>query len=198
MQSKEFLEILRNNTDDLFQNFHDIYKLNFKQTIDILERIINNALNDEFFKKMLENQEIDFLFDKNYLLRIKNHLLSFGITEETIKRIIINTPQILLFSNNIDNIHLLFKNNFYKGYVLTHNNDYKSYGFFNSLSIDDYDITNCDYIIRDMFNSLERNDIKTINNFNEKPKIQLDDKINALTKENSKKNFYFKTPTIKH
>ncbi len=195
MESKEFVNYINQNLGELYNNFKMVFMVNQEEYANILKRIIKDILKDSFYELLLKNNNIDF--SKDSLINIKNYLINLNLEEEQIKEVIVTIPEIILFNKMINNIFPIYKNNNFKGLAFVYNNSYRSYSYsmssykLNSLNnIVDNNVNYYNYVIDSLLKSLEREDIK------EKLKIDentsLNEKFISLSKDYSKKNYYFK------
>jgi len=143
----------------------------------------------------MDYEMINGIFNKEKLNNLKDFLLKLDMSTTKLKKMIINTPQILLYSTRINLIYPIFKNDEFKGYALINNDKFKSYSISNINQNDFssegyYEFYNYDYIVNQMLEQLNREDIK------EELKIEnnadLKTKFNSLVREYSMKNYHFK------
>ena len=195
MENKEFLSYLQNNIKDIYNNFEEILNFNYEEYSNLIKRIIKDITKDSFYENILKNNIIDF--SKETLLNTKNIIIKFNVKEEQIKEIIITIPEIILFNKIPNTIFPIYKNNIFKGLAFVYNNDYRSYSFsmssykLNNLNnIVDHNVNYYNYVIDSLLKSLEREDIKSKLKIDEN--ASLNEKFKSLSKDYSKKNYYFK------
>ena len=56
-----------------------------------------------------------------------NKLLNLGLSLDTIEKVIVKSPVILLYSNQLDSVYYLFKNKKYCGYTILDDDKYVTY-----------------------------------------------------------------------
>ena len=91
----------------------------------------------------------------------------------------------------------IYKNNNFKGVAFVYNDSYRSYSYsissykLNNLNnIVDNNVNYYNYVIDSLLRSLEREDIKSKLSIDEN--APLNEKFRSLSKDYSKKNYYFK------
>ena len=195
MENNEFVNYINQNLKELYDNFKEIFKFSSEEYANLLKKIIKDILKDSFYKDLVNNNTIDF--NKESLLDIKEFLYKLNINEKQIKEIIITIPEIVLFNKMINNIFPIYKNNNFKGLAFVYNNDYRSYSYSNSSyklnnlnNIVDQNVNYYNYVIDNLLKSLEREDIKSKYDIDEN--APLNEKFISLSKDYSKKNYYFK------
>ena len=195
MENNEFVNYVNQNLKELYDNFKMVFKFSSEEYANLLKKIIKDILKDSFYKDLVNNNTIDF--NKESLLDIKEFLYKLNINEKQIKEIIITIPEIVLFNKMINNIFPIYKNNNFKGLAFVYNNDYRSYSYSNSSyklnnlnNIVDKNVNYYNYVIDNLLKSLEREDIKSKYDIGEN--APLNEKFISLSKDYSKKNYYFK------
>lgn len=198
MESRETLNYIKENINEIYNNFNVVFNINIEEFSNVIKKIVDYLSNEKFYQRLLNNNKLAVCFDEDSLLKSKKYLLSLSLTDVQIKKIILTLPQILLFANIDKNIFSIYKNNDLKGFAFVDDNDYKSYSLFNNNSnlfddiLENYDVNNYDYLVNEMLKSLKREDVVKNLNFNVNDDVSLITKFDALTKEYSKKNYYFK------
>ncbi len=195
MENNEFVNYVNQNLKELYDNFKLVFKFSSEEYANLIKKIIKDILKDAFYKDLVNNNTIDF--NKESLLDIKEFLYKLNINEKQIKEIIITIPEIVLFNKMINNIFPIYKNNNFKGLAFVYNNDYRSYSYSNSSyklnnlnNIVDKNVNYYNYVIDNLLKSLEREDIKSKYDIGEN--ASLNEKFISLSKDYSKKNYYFK------
>ena len=59
--------------------------------------------------------------------KLKKELLNLGLNLDTIEKVIVKSPVILLYSNQLDSVYYLFKNKKYCGYTILDDDKYVTY-----------------------------------------------------------------------
>lgn len=73
-----------------------------------------------------KNQSLEvFSFEK--CNKLKKELLNLGLSLDTIEKVIVKSPVILLYSNQLDSVYYLFKNKKYCGYTILDDDKYVTY-----------------------------------------------------------------------
>lgn len=197
MKNEEFLKYLKENIKNIYSNFEMVFKVNYEEFLFIINVIIKDLTYDKFYQNLIsENlvQSFDLLALNNLFKMFKD----LDLSDEEIKKIILVIPEVILFSQQLNDIHLIYKNNFIKGIAFINQNNYRSYSIPN-YAFDEKTLNNIlefrtinsyDYLIKNLLLNLNRNDLK--NSYDLADNANLNDKFAALTKAYSKKNYYFK------
>lgn len=197
---KDFCNFLSQNFKSIYYNFNNVFKINYEEYLNLMKIVMKNLYYDNFYKNLLCDINFFISFDKESLLEIQNYFMSVGLLEEKIKKLILSTPQILFFSNNLNNIFPIFKNRDFVGVALLHGNDYRAYSF-NDLNLNlillntllkESDVNDCNYLVENMLKSLDREDVVETLNFKFNSDTPLINKFEILSTDYSKKNYYFK------
>ena len=184
---------LTNLSFKIYENLEGILSIPKEALRGIVTNFLNEIFTNKLYIEIIEKEKIEDILTKENVLKIISFLKNNGLIEEEIRSIIINSPAILLFGLNIDNIYLIYKGGVCRGYLLLNNNKYRTYRILRNIQEDvtiTGDMLNCDYIIEEMLESLERVDIrKTLEiNINDDLKTKFD----KLSNIPSKKNYVFK------
>ena len=195
MEDKNFVQFIENNVGEIIENIMNTFELDMYESKEVLLRCVNIIVKDPFYNSSMDYEMINGIFNKVKLNNLKDFLLKLDMSTTELKKMIINTPQILLYSTRINLIYPIFKNDEFKGYALINNDKFKSYSISNINQNDFssegyYEFYNYDYIVNQMLEQLNREDIK------EELKIEnnadLKTKFNSLVREYSMKNYHFK------
>ncbi len=195
MENKDFINYLNQNLKELYNNFKIVFNINLEEYNNLVRRIVKDILKDSFYDLLVKNNSIDF--NKESLLNIKEYLIKLNLNKEEIKEVIITIPEIVLFNKLINNVFPIYKNNNFKGVAFVYNDSYRSYSYsissykLNNLNnIVDNNVNYYNYVIDSLLRSLEREDIKSKLSIDEN--APLNEKFRSLSKDYSKKNYYFK------
>ena len=178
--------------DRLYTNMHTVFDISFGEFTSIIKHITTVIKIDEFYSDIVKLDKMLMYLEKGGLLKIKKYLTSIELEDDVIKNIIVNTPEILLFSDRLEYIFPIFKGDDFKGYALLNENDYRAYSI---LSMKDryYDVNyECyknDLVVKSMLGSLSRKDVMDYYNITEKSSLL--DKFYALSAKYNKRNYYF-------
>lgn len=199
MENKYFLNYLKDNLSRISSSLEKIFSINFDEFSLLIKTIIQDINVDDFYSKTLIYEGKISNFDEPQLLEIKKLFIHLGLSDLEIKKIIVTIPEILLFSNRIEDIYPIYKNNTFKGIVLINENDYRAYSYSESSyklaslnNLANNKINDYRYLVENLLNSLKREDIKQQLGFEITEDTKLNDIFLALTKDYSRKNYYFK------
>lgn len=173
MKKNDFIKNIKLNIKDIYNNIFDVFEITKEEFNTLILNIINSFQYNENLKKKEFSMNI---FSIENLLELKSMLIKIGLTEEEIKKIIVKSPIILLYSDKLDNIYYLFKNKKYYGYTILDNKKY--YTFLLNDNLNSNIISN-NYIIE-----------KMIDYYNIK-KFEKED-FDNLESDFKLKNYYFK------
>ena len=73
-----------------------------------------------------KNQSLE-VFSFENCNKLKKELLNLGLSLDTIEKVIVKSPVILLYSNQLDSVYYLFKNKKYCGYTILDDDKYVTY-----------------------------------------------------------------------
>ena len=148
-------------------------------------RLLKNTLKEDAYQTGI-HEGIEKGIEKGKLITAKELLKnnipidiivkSTGLTEEEINMIIIKSPMITLYSNNLGYIYYLFKSKRYYGYTILDDNKINTYLLNRRLKSN---IISNNYVVEKMINYYK------VNNYN---KETFDD----LERDFKLKNYYFK------
>lgn len=178
--------------ESLSKLYFSLKKLNMFSDIQcktILTNLYKLLKNEDFFNEYFtKNSSYNFFNERDLFSLVK------FVNEKTndiniTKNIIINSPLILVFSNNIDDIYFLYKGNSFEGYVLLQGKDFKAYRYIENENVHIQKATvECNYLIKNILNDLNREDIKESLKIDGKESMK--DKMNALN--SGVKRYFFK------
>ena len=197
MKNKEFLEYLKDNIKIIYFNFEKVFGVNYEEFFFIIKIIIKDLTYDNFYQNLI-SEDLIKNFDLVSLTNLLKMFKDLNLDLEEIKKIILVIPEVFLFSQNLNDIHLIYKNDTIKGIAFINQEDYRSYSIPNN-ALDETTLNNIlefrtinsyDYLIKNLLLNLNRKDIKR--SFDLTDNSNLTDKFAALTKIYSKKNYYFK------
>lgn len=172
MKSDDLIKSIKLNMETIYINI--LYVFGIKQRE--FEILILNLINS--FKYNDNSHEKNFsmnVFSIEKLQELKRSLENIGLTEE-INMIIIKSPMITLYSNNLGYIYYLFKSKRYYGYTILDDNKINTYLLNRRLKSN---IISNNYVVEKMINYYK------VNNYN---KETFDD----LERDFKLKNYYFK------
>lgn len=176
MKSNGFIAIVKSNIENIYANFLDVYEI----TKEEFEILILNMINAFQYNEKLNKKEFSVnIFSIKNLKELKSVLTKIGLTKEEIKKIIVKSPIIILYSNNLDAIYYLYKNKKYYGYTILDNKEYDTFLLNENLSSN---IISNNYIIEKML------DYYNVKNYEK-------DYFDNLEKDFKLKNYYFKKKT---
>lgn len=201
---KELAENIILNIDQIFENMNTIFNISKDEMTKIITHIL--YIDDDVFYKSVINSKSLLCFSEKNLIKLKNYLKEMTDDDNLIKNIIVYIPEILLFSNNCNNIFPLYKSNEFKGIVLLNNEKYKAYDYHSYFLNPNYnifydgnlnmyrvkkrnDIQECEIIVQSMLELLSRKDIMDYYGLNNNS--TLEDKFYALSSRYNKRNYYF-------
>lgn len=173
MKSDDLIKSIKLNMETIYINI--LYVFGIKQRE--FEILILNLINS--FKYNDNSHEKNFsmnVFSIEKLQELKRSLENIGLTEEEINMIIIKSPMITLYSNNLGYIYYLFKSKRYYGYTILDDNKINTYLLNRRLKSN---IISNNYVVEKMINYYK------VNNYN---KETFDD----LERDFKLKNYYFK------
>lgn len=199
MESKQFIEYLNTNIHLILSNLKKNLDINQEESTYLINLIIKDLLTDEYYFRLI-NSKLDFLpFEESAIQSIKKIFISVGIDESEIKKIILTIPEILLFYDSFESIYLIYKSSKFRGIAFLNGEDYRAYSYSESsfrlryLNIAlDSRINDFTYLIEKLLRSLDREDIKKTTNLESQNKEDLKNRFMALTRSNSKKNYYLR------
>lgn len=128
----KFLEANLSNIYSLLNKTFGINKSEFKIIITSSVKLLQNS----FFQDVISHTNLDKCYNEIGNSRLRESFESVDIEQDLMKKIIIQCPEILLFSNMPENINYLFKANDLKAIVLVFGESY------DCKLIDDFDLEN--------------------------------------------------------
>ena len=97
MKGKKVIEYISSNVENISINLHFVFGLNTEQIKDLILNLAN------------KNQSLK-VFSFENCNKLKKELLNLGLSLDTIEKVIVKSPVILLYSNQLDSVYYLFKN----------------------------------------------------------------------------------------
>ena len=199
MESKQFIEYINTNIYIILSNLKKNLDISQEESIYLINLIIKDLLNDEYYSRLINSKLEFFPFEESTIQSIKKIFISVGIDESEIKKIILTIPEILLFYDSFESIYLIYKSSKFSGIAFLNGEDYRAYSYSESsfrlryLNIAlDSRINDFTYLIEKLLRSLDREDIKKTTNLESQNKEDLKNRFMALTRSNSKKNYYLR------
>ena len=173
MKTEDLFLYISSNIEEIFYNLNNVFGIT-KEEFKLLIENLDDAFN---YNNYLNNRNYSTsIFSMDNLNDLKNIFMNFFLKEEEIKKIIIKSPIIILYSNKLDSTYYLFKKDKYYGYTVLDNG--KNYTYLYNENINSNIISN-NYIVQNMLNYY-----KIDNN-------HLTD-LSPLETEGKIKNYYFK------
>ena len=117
---------IKNNIFLIRRFLMQILNITQKDADNIVEVVKKCVERDDFYKNVTLN-DVDSIFQRDSILTIEKYLLSFGLSFEQVKEIIIQTPEILFYVNRLQDTYLIYQSGEFKGYVLLDGEKYKAY-----------------------------------------------------------------------
>ena len=117
---------IKNNILLIRRFLMQILNITQKDADNIVEVVKKCVERDDFYKNVTLN-DVDNIFQRDSILTIEKYLLSFGLSFEQVKEIIIQTPEILFYVNRLQDTYLIYQSGEFKGYVLLDGENYKAY-----------------------------------------------------------------------
>lgn len=173
MKSDDLIKSIKLNIETIYINI--LYVFGIKQRE--FEILILNLINS--FKYNDNSHEKNFsmnVFSVEKLQELKRSLKNIGLTEEEINMIIIKSPMIMLYSNNLGYIYYLFKSKRYYGYTILDDNKINTYLLNRRLKSN---IISNNYVVEKMINFYK------VNNYSKET-------FDNLERNYKLKNYYFK------
>lgn len=117
---------IKNNIFLIRRFLMQILNITQKDADNIVEVVKKCVERDDFYKNVTLN-DVDRIFQRDSILTIEKYLLSFGLSFEQVKEIIIQTPEILFYVDRLQDTYLIYQSGEFKGYVLLDGEKYKAY-----------------------------------------------------------------------
>ena len=117
---------IKNNILLIRRFLMQILNITQKDADNIVEVVKKCVERDDFYKNVTLN-DVDSIFQRDSILTIEKYLLSFGLSFEQVKEIIIQTPEILFYVDRLQDTYLIYQSGEFKGYVLLDGEKYKAY-----------------------------------------------------------------------
>ncbi len=173
MKEADFIENIELNIEDIYYSISDVFGIKKEEFRTLILNIINAFQYNEKLRKKDFSMSI---FHIQNLLELKNLLMTLDLTEEEIKKIIVKSPIILLYSDKLNDIYYLYKSKKYYGYTILDNKEYDTFLLNENLNSN---IVSNNYIVEKMLDyyKINNNEIKDFDN------LESDFKL---------KNYYFK------
>lgn len=217
----KYYNFYKNNLEEIYKNLNTIFKINIKEFEEVMVNS-TNGLSNSFFEESLKDIDLKQCYEQESLQNLVSSFKSVNINEEQIKQIILKYPEIITFSNMTNNIQYLFKAHDLKAILLIFNEKYnyyiidsyllKNYNYYidnnlkHNIYINDMDTyyenvnkqtyknSPVDYF-NELLKILDREDIKKYYNLNDDSTLL--QKVNVLSADFNKREFYIKNKTIK-
>ena len=173
MIKNTFIQTLKLNIKTIYSNISNVFGL----TDEEFKELITNMINSFRYNRKLNEKKIYMnIFSIENLLSLKNILEKIGLGKEEIKKIIIKSPIIILYSDKLGKIYYIYKNKKYYGYTILDNKEFETYLLNDNLSSN---IISNNYIVKQM---LDYYGVKSYDK----------ESFDTLEKELKVKNYYFK------
>ena len=124
MNNVELITYIKSNTEIMYRNFTAVFDFD-KSEFKIL--ILNLMMSFNYNDTLNEKEYSTEIFSINSLSNLKSTLVEVGLSDDEIKKIIIKSPIILLYSNKLNYIYYLYKNKKYYGYTILNEDNYSTY-----------------------------------------------------------------------
>ena len=173
MKNQELITYIQFNIKDIYNNLTIVFGLENKEIKLLFTNLISSF---RYNKKLIKKECSTNIFSLDRLTELKRSLNELGLTDDEIRKIIVKSPIIILYSDRLNDIYYLYKNKKYYGYTVLDNEEYDTYLLNNNL---DSNIISNNYITKKM---LEYYKIRNYGN-REFDNIEKDFKL---------KNYYFK------
>jgi len=173
MKKDDFFANIKLNIETIYDNIFNVFKI----TQEDFKILISNMINAFQYNEKLNEKEISVnIFSIENLQELKSMLTKIGLMEDEIKKVIVKSPIIILYSDKLSDIYYLFKNKKYCGYTILDNKEYNTFLLNDNLSSN---IISNNYIIEKMI------DYYNIKNFEKED-------FDNLESDFKLKNYYFK------
>ena len=172
MKKIDFVDYINQNLKQIYNNIYSVFGIT-KEEFKIL---ILNIIKFFEYKNIDEKDYSPNVFSIDALSKLKLVLIKLELTEEEIKQIIIKSPIIILYCDNLKDIYYLYKNKKFYGYTILDNKEYETYLLNSNLNSN---IISNNYIIDKMF------DYYGVKNYSQ-------EEFDKLECEFKLKNYYFK------
>lgn len=173
MNYMNLVDYIESNVEKIYNNFVEVFKFNRNDFIVFIYNLIKSFGHN---KNLLNKKYSEELISLNNLKKVQLALKELGLSEETIKKIIIKSPIIILYSDNLSYVYYLFKNNKYYGYTVLDDGEYNTYLMNENLKSN---VISNNLIVDSMLNFYK------VNNYNK-------DEFDKLESDFKLKNYYFK------
>lgn len=173
MNYKNLIDYIEYDVVNIYNNFVEVFKFNRNDFIIFLFNLVKSF---EYNRNLLKKKYSEKLLSLNNLKKVQFALKELGLSEETIKKIIIKSPIIILYSDNLSYVYYLFKNNKYYGYTVLDDGEYNTYLMNENLKSN---VISNNLIVDSMLNFYK------VNNYNK-------DEFDKLESDFKLKNYYFK------
>lgn len=124
MTREELIIFIKSNLKNIHNAFSAIFGLD-KSEFQAL--MINLIKAFEFNENLNEKDYSADIFSPDNLLNLKDFLTKMALSDVEIKQIIVKSPIILLYSNELQNIYLLYKAQKCYGYTILDNGQHRTY-----------------------------------------------------------------------
>ena len=127
MKKNDFITNIKINIENIYVNISDVFEIKKEE----FKMLILNIINAFQYNEKLNEKEISMnIFSIENLQELKSTLIKIGLTEDEIKKIIVKSPIIILYSDKLSDIYYLFKNKKYYGYTILDNKKYDFLSFY--------------------------------------------------------------------
>lgn len=183
--------------------FSQIIPLNQNQQKFIIYTLVKDVINDDFFREYSKIKNIP-KSPENLISYLSE---KYMLNEKEIKEIVLSSPQILLYSDRVEDIYNFYKFDEHKAIILVNGDQYKCYrkedSFVEYIDLinEDYKLTIIEalynrikddpYYIDELINGIKREDIAEYYKINEN--FTLKEKLEKLNFKTDLKNYYIES-----
>lgn len=144
MNKEDIIAYIKSNINQIYHNFYDVFELDISQ----VDTLIINLIKTFKYNRKLSNKEYSTnIFSINNLSKIKEQLFQIGLSYDEIKKVIVKSPMIILYSEKLDYVYYLYKNRKYYGYIVLDSEGYDTYLFNDNLNSN---VISNNYIVEQM------------------------------------------------
>ena len=126
MDKKLINDYIKDNIVVIRRFLMQILNIMQKDADNIVEVIKKCVERDEFYKDVTL-RDVNNIFQRDSILTIEKYLLSYGLSFEQVKEIIIQIPEILFYVDRLQDTYLIYQSGEFKGYALLDGEQYKAY-----------------------------------------------------------------------
>lgn len=178
MKGKKIIEYISSNVENISINLHFVFGLNTEQIKDL---ILNLAKAFKYNENLANKNQSLEVFSFENCKKLKKELLNLGLSSDTIGKVIVKSPVILLYSNQLDSVYYLFKNKKYCGYTILDDDKYVTYLLNENIKSN---VISNNYVTDNMLKYYKVNDYKK-------------EVFDSLESQFKLKNYYFKKKSVK-